>query len=55
MSSSYEFSSKNARATSEMRNLRGSSEVNIENLFMLFMAHHNYIPINRFQMSFTLL
>merc|ERR550532_2306098 len=26
MSSSYEFSSKNTRATSEMRNLRGSSE-----------------------------
>merc|ERR1712217_44903 len=30
LSSSYEFSSKNTRATSEMRNLRGSSEVSNE-------------------------
>ena len=34
MSSSYELSSKNTRATSEMRNLRGSSEVTIEYFFM---------------------
>ena len=30
MSSSYEFSSKNTRATSEIRTLRGSSEVIIK-------------------------
>merc|ERR1712020_758786 len=30
LSSSYEFSSKNTRATSEMRDLRGSSEVSNE-------------------------